>query len=172
MKLAAAAGRPGASVTRARGPRMSVMTFSSNGPGTNCRRPTKPDGFRRVSPQQRQSGVAAARGGFASSERDERLVASLIFSWKFLGDFLEMPGSRRPRPGSSVVSGSTAPNSDEPGGRAKAGVGDARRGVGRGSHLAGPLIVNSPGAKRKMRLGRLATTAAIDHGPERRARPQ
>src|SRR5258708_12687461 len=43
-----------------------------------------------------QPGVAAARGGLASSERDERLVGSLIFSWRFLGDFLEMPGSRCP----------------------------------------------------------------------------
>src|SRR5262249_14588326 len=35
-----------------------------------------------------------------------------------------------------------------------------------------PLIVNSQGAKRKMLVGRPATTAATDQGSERRARPQ
>src|SRR5262249_15735828 len=65
-----------------------------------------------VSPQPRQPGVAAARGGLASSEGDERLVAWVIFSWKFLGDFLERPGGRRHTPESGVASGSTARNAD------------------------------------------------------------
>jgi hypothetical protein len=54
--------------------------------------------FAKVQAQLRQSGIAAARGELASSERDERLVSWLIFSWRFLGDFLESPGSRRSRP--------------------------------------------------------------------------
>src|ERR1700730_1646140 len=60
-----------------------------SGPGTHCRLPTEPDGFRRMLPQSRRPGIAAARGGLATSERDERLVAWLIFSRRFLGDFLE-----------------------------------------------------------------------------------
>src|SRR5439155_633901 len=39
--------------------------------------------------------LAAARGGLASSERDERLGVRLIFSWRFLGDFLEAAAARR-----------------------------------------------------------------------------
>jgi len=89
--------------------------------------------WERVSPEPRRPGIAAARGGFASNERDERLVAWLIFSRRFLGDFLEAWPRFSP---------------------------------------CRPLIVNSPGAKRKMLVGRPATTQAIDHGSERRARPQ
>jgi len=179
MKLATAASCREASVTLAPlrtkvlRPRFANVRddMRPNGPGTNCRIPTKPDGFRRVLPQPRQSGVAAARGGLASSDRDEMLVAWLIFSWRFLGDFLEMPGSRRPRPGSSVVSGSTTSNRRTR--RSRKG-GCWGRATGRWPRFSPcrPLIVNSPGAKRKMRLGRPATTAAIDHGSERRARPQ
>src|SRR5262249_20842839 len=77
--------------------------------------------------------IAAARGGFASNERDERLVAWLIFSRRFLGDFLEAWPRFSP---------------------------------------CRPSIVNRPGAKRKMLAGRPATTQAIDHGSERRARPR
>jgi hypothetical protein len=89
--------------------------------------------WERVSPEPRRPGIAAARGGFASNERDERLVAWLIFSRRFLGDFLEAWPRFSP---------------------------------------CRPSIVNSPGAKRKMLVGRPATTQAIDHGSERRARPQ
>src|ERR1700746_1197281 len=110
-----------------------------SGTGTNCRLPTEPGGFRRMLPQSRRPGIAAARGGLATSERDERLVAWLIFSRRFLGDFLQ----------------AAALDPDQ------ASFSPCR-----------PLIIKSAGAKRKTLVGRPATTPAIDHGSERRARPQ
>ena len=104
MKLAAAANCREASGTLAPlrtkvlRPRSANVRddMSPNGPGTHCRLPAKPDGFRReCCLSHGQPGVAAALGGLASSERDERLVTRLIFSWRFLGDFPELPGSRR-----------------------------------------------------------------------------
>src|SRR6516165_5386718 len=89
--------------------------------------------WERVSPEPRRPGIAAARGGLAGNERDQRLVAWLIFSRRFLGDFLEAWPRFSP---------------------------------------CRPSNVNSPGAKRKMLAGRPATPQAIDHGSERRARPQ
>src|SRR5436853_306389 len=81
----------------------------------------------------RQPRLAAGVRDWLAIERDERLVAWLIFSRRFLGDFLEAWPRFSPWR---------------------------------------PSIVNSPAAKRKMLVGRPATTQAIDHGSERRARPQ
>src|SRR6516225_5129782 len=71
--------------------------------------------WERVSPEPRRPGIAAAPGGFASNERDERLVAWLIFS-QFLGDFLEAAAVIDPDQASICVDGT---ESDGPGGRAK-----------------------------------------------------
>src|SRR5262245_40212085 len=99
----------------------------------------------------------------------KRLVASLIFSRRFLGDFLEAAAVIDPDQASYLGRRRRIPMHQEVAHRRVLGTRDGR--WPRFSPCR-PLIVNSQGAKRKMLVGRPATTAATDQGSERRARPQ
>jgi hypothetical protein len=73
-------------------------------------------------PQSRRPGIAAARGGLATSERDERLVAWLIFSRRFLGDFLQAAAALDPDQASFSPCRPLIVNGREPNGKCSSGV--------------------------------------------------